>query len=105
MQWGGIHVRSPYKGKGLLRELAAYISKYVPKDFKEHTANEKRYWSNKGVDVPEAVLIEHRLDGYLIAATKVAVAEPRRAGATMDHCQTFLDDKLGAFWLATRETG
>ena len=102
---GNVHVRSPYKEKGLRHKLAAYIGKYVTKDFQEHKANEKRYWSSKGVDVPEAVLIDHRLDGDLIAAIKVAVAEAQRAGATMDRCQMFLDDKLGAFWLATRETG
>lgn len=101
---GGVNVRSPYREKGLRHKLAAYIGKYVTKDFQEHKANEKRYWSSKGVVVPDAVLIEHQLVDDMLAAIKVAVAEAQRAGASMDRCQMFLDDKLGAFWLATRET-
>nr|WP_323120418.1 hypothetical protein [Burkholderia alba] len=36
------------KEKGLLRHrLAAYLAKYITKDFAEHALNQKRYWASR----------------------------------------------------------
>lgn len=55
---GNINVRNPKDGvrygKWLRHQLAAYIAKYISKG-DEHELNKKRYWSSKGIPVPEPV--------------------------------------------------
>lgn len=53
---GQINVRDPHKfgfGKNGQHKLAGYISKYITKEQDSHDLNKKRYWSSKGIAVPE----------------------------------------------------
>lgn len=56
---GNIDVRNPKDGvkygKWKRHMLAAYIAKYIAKDAADHDLNKKRYWSSKGIPVPEPV--------------------------------------------------
>ncbi|CAG2142986.1 rolling circle replication-associated protein [Cupriavidus plantarum] len=53
---GNVDVRNPKTGgKWKRHALAAYIAKYVTKEFDAHELNKKRYWSSKGIVVPEPV--------------------------------------------------
>jgi hypothetical protein len=100
---GNIHARSPYKERGLRHMLAGYLSKYIVKGFEDHKLNEKRYWTSKGIVVPERMPIDHILSDDPAKALKIAFAAAKRVGATLDRCQTFWRQELGCFWLSTRE--
>lgn len=55
-QAGQIDVRDPHKfgfGKQGHHKLASYIAKYISKDAEDHELNKKRYWSSKGIVIPE----------------------------------------------------
>ena len=100
---GNVHVRNPFKEKGLRHKLAGYLAKYITKGFSEHAMNEKRYWTSRGVEVPERMPIDHILSDDPAEALKIAFAAAERVGATLDRCQTFWRQELGCFWLSTRE--
>ena len=101
---GNIDMRNPFKEKGLLHKLAGYLAKYTSKDFASHNLNEKRYWTSRGIVVPEAMSIDHMLSDDLAHALKIAFAAAKRVGATLDRCQVYWQQELGVFWLSTRET-
>ena len=65
--------------------------------------NEKRYWTSRGVVVPERMSIDHILSDDPAEALKIAFAAAKRVGATLDRCQPFWRQELGCFWLSTRE--
>nr|WP_235357591.1 hypothetical protein [Burkholderia pseudomallei] len=100
---GQINVRNPFKEKGLRHKLASYLAKYITKDFAEHALNEKRYWTSRGIVVPEVMPIGHILSNDPAEALKTAFEAALRAGATLDRCQAFWRQELGVFWLSTRE--
>lgn len=56
---GNIDVKNPKDGHRYgpwkRHMLAAYISKYITKALDDHELNKKRYWSSKGIPVPEPV--------------------------------------------------
>jgi len=98
-----VHVKNPFREKGLRHKLASYLCKYMTKDFAEHAVNEKRYWTSRGVVVPEVNLIAHLLSGDPVEAIKSAFNAALRVGSTLDRCQSYWNEDLGCFWLATRE--
>lgn len=100
---GNIDVRNPFKQKGLRHKLAAYLGKYLTKDFANHKMNEKRYWASRGIIVPERRPIDHILSDDAPQAILLAFQAAEVAGASLDHCQVFWNKDLGCFWLATRE--
>ncbi|VBI72161.1 rolling circle replication-associated protein [Burkholderia pseudomallei] len=100
---GQINVRNPFKEKGLRHKLAAYLAKYITKDFAEHALNEKRYWTSRGVVVPDVMPIDHITANDPAEALKIAFKAALQAGATLDRCQAFWRQELGVFWLSTRE--
>jgi hypothetical protein len=100
---GNIHVRNPFREKGLRHKLAGYLAKYITKDFAAHQLNEKRYWTSRGVVVPERMPIDHILSDDPAVALKIAFDAARRVGAPLDRCQVFWRQELGVFWLSTRE--
>jgi len=52
---GNVDVRNPKTGgKWKRHALAAYIAKYITKDVDDHELNKKRYWTSKGIVVPES---------------------------------------------------
>lgn len=100
---GNIDVRNPFREKGLRHKLASYLSKYITKDFAEHALNEKRYWTSRGVVIPEQHPIAHLICDSAADAIKVAFDAAIKVGSTLDRCQAFWNQDLGCFWLATRE--
>ncbi|KVD19181.1 hypothetical protein WI80_33325 [Burkholderia ubonensis] len=100
---GQINVRNPFKEKGLRHKLAGYLAKYITKDFAEHAMNEKRYWTSRGVVVPEVMPIDHITANDPAEALKLAFKAALQAGATLDRCQAYWRQELGVFWLSTRE--
>ncbi|CAJ0729128.1 hypothetical protein R38712_03940 [Ralstonia pickettii] len=54
---GYCHIRNPDGGKHgkpwELHKLAGYISKYIGKDVDGHELNRKRYWTSRGIVVPQ----------------------------------------------------
>lgn len=101
---GNIDVRNPFREKGLRHKLASYLCKYMTKDFAEHAVNEKRYWTSRGIAIPEEYSINHLLENSPADAIKVAFAAALAVGSTLDRCQTYWNEELGCFWLSTRET-
>lgn len=100
---GNIDVRNPFREKGLRHKLASYLCKYITKDFAEHAVNEKRYWTSRGITVPDRQPIEHLLKNNPVEAIKLAFAAALKAGSSLDRCQTYWNEALGCFWLSTRE--
>ncbi|VVE74045.1 bacteriophage-related protein [Pandoraea anapnoica] len=100
---GNVDVRNPFRQKGLRHKLAGYLGKYITKDFAEHKMNEKRYWTSKGITVPERQPIAHILCDDPVKAIVIAFDAAEAAGASMDHCQVYWNQDLGCLWLATRE--
>ncbi|WP_175784075.1 rolling circle replication-associated protein [Burkholderia ambifaria] len=100
---GNVHVRNPFREKGLRHKLASYLAKYITKDFSEHALNEKRYWTSRGVVVPEVTPIDHVLSDSPADALRIAFEAAMRVGAPLDRCQTYWNQELGCFWLSTRE--
>lgn len=100
---GNIDVRNPFKEKGLRHKLASYIGKYITKDFAEHALNEKRYWTSRGITVPEQHPIDHLLSADPVKAIKTVFAAALRVGSSLDRCQVYWNQDLGCFWLSTRE--
>lgn len=104
MDNGNIDVRNPFREKGLRHKLASYLCKYMTKDFAEHALNEKRYWTSRGVVVPEVMPIAHLLADNAADAIKLAFDAALKVGSTLDRCQVYWNQELGCFWLSTRET-
>jgi hypothetical protein len=98
-----VHVKNPFREKGLRHKLASYIGKYITKDFAEHALNEKRYWTSRGIPVPERQAIAQLVGDSPIEAIKTAFRAAEWAGATLDRCQSYWNEGLGCFWLSTRE--
>jgi hypothetical protein len=85
-RWGG-------KGRNMRHLIAGYISKYIGKDADETTFNKKRYWSSKGIPVPEVVSYAHLGPEYgAVDAIDTATA------------QFYWNDGIGTFWMATGNT-
>lgn len=101
---GNVDVRNPFRQRGLRHKLAAYLGKYLTKDFAEHKMNEKRYWTSRGIAVPERHPIGHILSNDPAKAIVMAFEAAQAVGASLDHCQVFWNQELGTFWLATRES-
>ncbi|UVA77931.1 rolling circle replication-associated protein [Pandoraea commovens] len=100
---GNVNVRNPFRRNGQQHKLAAYLGKYLTKDFAEHKMNEKRYWSSRGITIPERHPIDHILSDDPVKAIVTAFEAAQEAGAKLDNCQAFWNQGLGCFWLATKE--
>lgn len=93
------------KGRAMRHLIATYIAKYIGKDVDESTFNKKRYWTSKGIEVPEvqpwAWFGEGSNRGEVIqAAFDCADA----IGADFDNAQRFWNRGIGVFWMATGNT-
>jgi len=100
---GNIDVRNPFKEKGLRHKLASYIGKYITKDFAEHALNEKRYWTSRGIPIPDLHPIAHLVSDDPVAAIKAVFEAALTVGSSLDRCQSYWSQDLGCFWLSTRE--
>jgi hypothetical protein len=66
-----------------------YLAKYITKDYAEHETNEKRYWTGRGIAVPERMSIGHILADDPAEALKIAFGAALQVGASLDRCQVF----------------
>jgi len=97
-QWGG-------KGRASRHRIATYIAKYVGKGGDASTFNKKRYWTSKGIVLPETITYAH-LGPELRAADAIAAAHECviANGADCGAAQHFWNGGIGVFWMATGNT-
>lgn len=82
--------------------IATYIAKYVGKDADAATFNKKRYWTSKGIVLPEVTTYAHLgADASVVDAVAAAHECVLTAGATCDGAQFFWNQGIGVFWMAT----
>lgn len=99
---GQINVRDPHKfgfGKTGHHKLASYIAKYVAKDVEDHELNKKRYWSSKGIVVPEKNY--YQLPWGTKADEAYAHGLALACAHNNDGLTFFANHALGVFWCAT----
>lgn len=90
------------KGRSMRHRIATYIAKYVGKDADATTFNKKRYWTSRGVVLPETTTYAHL--GPECGAMDAVVAAHQcvlENGATCDGAQFFWNQGIGVFWMAT----
>jgi len=93
------------KGRGMRHRIATYIAKYVGKDADASTFNKKRYWTSRGIVVPEVVTYAH-LGPESRAGDAVAAAFDcvDTGGASLADAQVFWNHGIGVLWMATGNT-
>ncbi|HTH61272.1 MAG TPA: hypothetical protein VL689_14065 [Paraburkholderia sp.] len=98
-QWGG-------KGRAMRHRIATYIAKYVGKNADATTFNKKRYWTSKGIVLPELTTYAHLGPecgrGDAIGAAYDCVDAN---GADFGNAQVFWNRGIGVFWMATGNVG
>ena len=101
-QMGQINVRDPHKfgfGRNGQHKLAAYISKYISKWQGTHDLNKKRYWSSKGIPVPEKNYYQLP---YGSSASDAFAHVMQLAAEHNNEGMTFYSNQaLGVCWVAT----
>lgn len=101
-QMGQVNVRDPHKlgfgAKGAHR-LAGYIAKYCGKEMASRDLNEKRYFTSRGIVVPE---MEYwRLPNCTCMLDAVHAAFRMIEGHSMEGLDTWCNNALGVVYLAT----
>lgn len=94
------------KGRAMRHRIATYIAKYVGKDVGASTFNKKRYWTSRGIVLPELTTYVHLGPeagrGDAIGAAYDCVDAN---GADFGNAQIFWNRGIGVFWMATGNTG
>ncbi|MFZ6755373.1 rolling circle replication-associated protein [Undibacterium sp. Dicai25W] len=99
---GAVNVRNPNKlgfGKNDNHKLSGYISKYITKDQETHGLNKKRYWSSRGIVVPEKnyYQLPYGADAFEAFSHVMQLgADHNSEGMTF-----FSNQALGVCWVAT----
>ncbi|RZI43722.1 hypothetical protein EGT07_08105 [Herbaspirillum sp. HC18] len=108
---GYAHVRNPndfYKARprGATKDnrelqhlIAAYLSKYITKDADDHELNAKRYWSSRGIVIPEQNYYQlpyGTTESEAFAHILQIAADHNNAGMVF-----FGNQALGVCWVAT----
>jgi hypothetical protein len=99
---GQVNVRDPHKlgfGQKGAHRLAGYISKYCGKQMVARELNEKRYFSSKGIVLPE--LQYWRLPNCTCMLDAVHAAFRMIEGHAMENLDTWCNNALGVVYLAT----
>ncbi|WP_240702316.1 rolling circle replication-associated protein [Trinickia terrae] len=93
------------KGRAMRHMIAGYISKYIGKDVDETSFNKKRYWTSKGIPVPEVEPYAHLgRECDAVDAIKSAYDCVLGSGADTSTARFFWNDAIGVFWMATGNT-
>ncbi|MEW1781297.1 hypothetical protein AB0305_03755 [Arthrobacter sp. NPDC080086] len=102
---GYCHIRNPNGGKGRgaweVHKLADYISKYIGKDVDGHELNRKRYWTSRGIVVPQRQVYGN-WGNYpsMYEALKPILADLHRDFGVHD-LVAYVSARDGSFWMAT----
>jgi hypothetical protein len=101
-QMGQVNVRDPHRfgfGAKGAHKLASYIAKYCGKEMNLRDLNQKRYFSSKGIPVPE---VEYwRLHGVTNMLDAARAAFDAVTGHSLVGMQTWCNNALGVVYLAT----
>jgi hypothetical protein len=62
-KWRALVRRMGGKGRAMRHRVATYIAKYIGKDADASTFNKKRYWTSRGIVVPEVEPYAHLRPG------------------------------------------
>ncbi len=82
--------------------IASYIAKYIGKDAGASTFNKKRYWTSRGIVVPEVEPYVHL--GRECSAQQAVIAAHQcilSSGGTCNVAQFYWNQGVGVFWMAT----
>jgi hypothetical protein len=92
-------------GRAMRHLIATYIAKYVGKGVHDVGFNKKRYWTSKGIVLPEVTSYAHlgveSSRGEAVAAAYECVGAN---GADLSNAQLFWNRGIGVFWMATGNT-
>lgn len=99
---GGLMRKFGGKGRGMRHRIATYIAKYVGKGDNNLGFNKKRYWSSKGIVLPETTTYAH-LGAELGRGDAIQAAYDcvDANGADFENAQLFWNRGIGVFWMAT----
>jgi hypothetical protein len=100
-QMGQVNVRDPHRfgfGKNGAHKLASYIAKYCGKDMDCRELDQKRYFSSRGIVLPE-VTTWRLASTDMLSAVQVAFAVAGQYG--YEGIQTWCNNALGVVWLST----
>ncbi|MGQ7936999.1 rolling circle replication-associated protein [Paraburkholderia sp. D1E] len=93
------------KGRAMRHLIATYIAKYCGKGAHDVGFNKKRYWTSRGIALPELTTYAHlgaeSGRGEAVAAAYECVDAN---GADFSNVQTFWNRGIGVFWMATGNT-
>ncbi|MDE4920183.1 hypothetical protein ACUXAV_006120 [Cupriavidus metallidurans] len=81
--------------------LAAYISKYIAKDVSGRELNDKRYWTSRGIVVPEKQDWGTWIDHPSMYDAAKPVLEYLQGIAGLDDLVAHISSKGNSFWFAT----
>lgn len=81
--------------------LAAYISKYISKDVSGRDLNDKRYWTSRGIVVPERQTWGTWVDCPSMYDATLPVLQYLQGVAGLDDLVAHISAKNGSFWFAT----
>lgn len=81
--------------------LASYISKYISKDVSGRELNDKRYWTSRGIVVPERKTWGTWVDLPSMYDATLPVLQYLQAVAGLDDLVAHISAKNGSFWFAT----
>lgn len=109
---GNVDIQGP-KSKGRKRivgvhRVAAYLSKYITKGT-HHKLNERRYWSSKGIEIPERETIgqfrSENDDGSFRAGMDATMRYLVDTGANWQGMCTYVSHGRKCFWFSLAEDG
>lgn len=90
------------KGRAMRHLIATYIAKYVGKGAGDVGFNKKRYWTSRGIVLPELTTYAHLgADSSRGEAVAAAYECVETNGADFGNAQLFWNRGIGVFWMAT----
>jgi hypothetical protein len=93
------------KGRAMRHRIASYIAKYIGKDAGASTFNKKRYWTSRGIVVPQVEPYKHLGAESGVREAVVAAHEcVLSSGGTCDGAQFYWNQGIAVFWMATGNT-
>lgn len=104
-QMGQVNVRDPHKfgfGVNGAHKLASYIAKYCSKEMQCRGLDQKRYFSSRGVVLPEVDTVRLRCT-TMLGAVQAAYTIAMEFG--IEGAQSWCNNGLGVVWLSTAPGG